>query len=230
MSSAFEVVLPPDPRAAALARRVVQELRGVLSPEVVGDVSLLVTELVANSVRHAGLGGEDRIHVRIQLAADRLAVEVVDDGLGFRPSDRTEGGWGLYLVDRLADRWGIQRDGATVAWFEIDLPPRGRRFRPAGGGVHARRAAGGPPDEPGREGTAMTEERIEEAKGRLKEAAGDLTDDERLEREGKADQAAAKVKGKAKEVVDKAKDAATTVWEKVDDDDDSAEGKGGIAR
>jgi uncharacterized protein YjbJ (UPF0337 family) len=76
----------------------------------------------------------------------------------------------------------------------------------------------------------MTEERIEEAKGRLKEAAGDLTDDERLEREGKADQAAAKVKGKAKEVVDKAKDAATTVWEKVDDDDDSAEGKGGIAR
>ncbi|HXF36077.1 MAG TPA: CsbD family protein [Actinomycetota bacterium] len=66
----------------------------------------------------------------------------------------------------------------------------------------------------------MTEERIEEAKGRLKEAAGDLTDDERLEREGKADRAAAKAKGKAKEVVDKAKDAATTVWEKVDDDDD----------
>lgn len=64
----------------------------------------------------------------------------------------------------------------------------------------------------------MTEERIEETEGRLKEAAGDLTDDERLEREGKADQAAAKAKGKAKEVVDKAKEAATTVWEKVDDD------------
>ncbi|HXF36078.1 MAG TPA: ATP-binding protein [Actinomycetota bacterium] len=152
MSSAFEVVLPPDPRAASAARQVVRELRGVLPPEVVGDVALLLTELVANSVRHAGLGGEDRIHVRIQLAADRVAVEVVDDGLGFRPSERAEGGWGLYLVDRLADRWGIQRDGATVAWFEIDLPPRGGRFRPGGGGVQARRVAGRRPDEERREG------------------------------------------------------------------------------
>lgn len=125
MSSAFEVVLPPDPRAASVARRVVRGLREALPSQVVSDVALLVTELVANSVRHAGLGREDRIHVRIHLTRDRLAVEVVDEGLGFRPSDRTEAGWGLYLVDRVADRWGIQRDGPTVAWFEIDLPSGG---------------------------------------------------------------------------------------------------------
>jgi uncharacterized protein YjbJ (UPF0337 family) len=42
----------------------------------------------------------------------------------------------------------------------------------------------------------------DELKGRVKEAAGDLTDDDKLKREGKTDRAA----GKAKETVDKAAD------------------------
>jgi uncharacterized protein YjbJ (UPF0337 family) len=61
----------------------------------------------------------------------------------------------------------------------------------------------------------------DKAKGKLKQAAGDLTDDEDLRREGKIDEAAGKVKdaaGKAKdsvsEVVDKGKDKAE---EKLDD-------------
>jgi len=53
----------------------------------------------------------------------------------------------------------------------------------------------------------------DELKGRVKEAAGDLTDDEELEREGKADQAA----GKAKEYVDKAKDKANETVDRVKD-------------
>ena len=48
--------------------------------------------------------------------------------------------------------------------------------------------------------------KMDEAKGRIKEAAGDLTDDDDLKREGKADQMGATVKEKAGEVVDKAKD------------------------
>jgi uncharacterized protein YjbJ (UPF0337 family) len=47
----------------------------------------------------------------------------------------------------------------------------------------------------------------DEVKGRVKEAAGDLTDDESLEREGKVDRAAGKVKDKVGDVADKAKDA-----------------------
>ena len=47
---------------------------------------------------------------------------------------------------------------------------------------------------------------MDEAKGRMKEAAGDLTDDDDLKREGKTDQMGATVKEKAGEVVDKAKD------------------------
>jgi uncharacterized protein YjbJ (UPF0337 family) len=56
------------------------------------------------------------------------------------------------------------------------------------------------------------EGRMDEYKGRAKEAAGDLTDDERLQREGKADQASGKIKQtfenlkeKAEDVVDKAR-------------------------
>jgi uncharacterized protein YjbJ (UPF0337 family) len=47
---------------------------------------------------------------------------------------------------------------------------------------------------------------MDEAKGRIKEAAGDLTDDDDLKREGKADRMGATIKDKANEVVDKAKD------------------------
>ena len=46
----------------------------------------------------------------------------------------------------------------------------------------------------------------DEAKGRVKEAAGDLMDDDDMKREGKADRMGATVKEKAGEVVDKAKD------------------------
>jgi uncharacterized protein YjbJ (UPF0337 family) len=51
-------------------------------------------------------------------------------------------------------------------------------------------------------------EKTDEMKGRMKEAAGDLTDDERLQREGKMDQAGATVKKKTGEAVDKIKEKA----------------------
>jgi uncharacterized protein YjbJ (UPF0337 family) len=47
----------------------------------------------------------------------------------------------------------------------------------------------------------------DKAKGRVKEAAGALTDDEKLRREGKLDQAAGKVKDAADKVVDKVREA-----------------------
>jgi hypothetical protein len=57
-----------------------------------------------------------------------VRVEVGDLGPGFDPGPRdldreSPSGWGLYLVDQLADRWGVTRAGGTRVWFEID---RGR--------------------------------------------------------------------------------------------------------
>jgi uncharacterized protein YjbJ (UPF0337 family) len=52
----------------------------------------------------------------------------------------------------------------------------------------------------------MANEKIDDLKGRAKEAAGDLTDDEDLKREGKIDRSAANVKEKVKDAVDKVRD------------------------
>jgi uncharacterized protein YjbJ (UPF0337 family) len=62
-------------------------------------------------------------------------------------------------------------------------------------------------------------EDMDKTKGRVKEAAGDLTDNDRLKREGKVDQAGADVKRKAGDAVDKGKEAWRKVEEKVDNDD-----------
>ena len=56
---------------------------------------------------------------------------------------------------------------------------------------------------------------IDDAKGRVKEAAGDLTDNDRLKREGKADQAGSKVKEIVEDVKEKVEDVIDDVKEKI---------------
>ena len=56
---------------------------------------------------------------------------------------------------------------------------------------------------------------IDDAKGRVKEAAGDLTDNDRLKREGKADQVGAKVKDFVEDVKEKVEGAVDEVKEKI---------------
>ncbi|MEY2448283.1 MAG: hypothetical protein QOH79_1759 [Acidimicrobiaceae bacterium] len=56
---------------------------------------------------------------------------------------------------------------------------------------------------------------IDDAKGRVKEAAGDLTDDDRLKREGKTDQVGAKVKDFVDDVKEKVEDVVDDVKEKI---------------
>jgi anti-sigma regulatory factor (Ser/Thr protein kinase) len=57
-----------------------------------------------------------------------VRVEVWDHGHGFKPARQTPdresmSGWGLYLVDQLADRWGVSATSGTSVWFEIDRAP-----------------------------------------------------------------------------------------------------------
>lgn len=59
---------------------------------------------------------------------------------------------------------------------------------------------------------------MDDLKGRVKEAAGDLTNDKDLEREGKVDQAAGKAKDVVDDVKDKAQDAVETVKDKLNRD------------
>jgi integral membrane sensor domain MASE1/anti-sigma regulatory factor (Ser/Thr protein kinase) len=122
------VDLKPIPESAPLARAAVSGLEDVLEAGVYADVRLLVTELVTNSVRHAGLSPDDPIHLRVTWTAAVLRVEVTDRGMGFepgtpRPRDGA-GGWGLLIAEELADRWGVEREGRqTKVWLEKDLHP-----------------------------------------------------------------------------------------------------------
>ncbi len=109
--------------AAATARRALARLEGELDIDTVDVVRLLVTELVTNSVRHADAQAVD---MRVRVSRQQVRLEVTDRGPGFEFETRSadqdlEGGWGLYLVDRLADRWGIDtQGGASRVWAEMD--------------------------------------------------------------------------------------------------------------
>jgi anti-sigma regulatory factor (Ser/Thr protein kinase) len=121
----FEVDLARDPDSAAEARRALGEVSDHLSPRRLEDAQLLVSELVTNAIRHAGLGDDDVIKL-VVVAADRsLRIEVCDTGRGFEvaepdPDPARPSGWGLYLVRELADRWGVDQDQQTRVWFELD--------------------------------------------------------------------------------------------------------------
>jgi anti-sigma regulatory factor (Ser/Thr protein kinase) len=108
--------------AAATARHALGRLRGDLDPPVMENMRLLVTELVANSVKHAS---QENVGLKVLVTQPSVWIEVSDAGPGFEPRTRVEGqdeasGWGLFLVDRLAERWGVVRDdGQTRVWFEL---------------------------------------------------------------------------------------------------------------
>jgi serine/threonine-protein kinase RsbW len=119
----LDLRLRPDGKAPAEARRRLEALRPSLDDRLVDDAVLLVSEVVANSVRHASLDTGDHIELRIRGSRSLLHVDVIDQGGGFdpthRPDSTEDGGWGLWLVDRLATRWGVERNDETHVWFEI---------------------------------------------------------------------------------------------------------------
>jgi anti-sigma regulatory factor (Ser/Thr protein kinase) len=121
-----ELHFPPAPASVRRAREAVSSaLDGRVPAEVERDVVLLVSEVVATSVRHARPEAEGQIGLVVSVLDDRIRVEVSDGGPGFdpevRPSREGPSGWGLYLVDYLADTWGIGRDATNVLWFEFDV-------------------------------------------------------------------------------------------------------------
>ena len=113
------------PDAAARARRAIAKLRGDLGPPLVQTLALLTTELVENSVQHT----KSRfVTLRIAIGTSTVLTEVVDDGpsIGVESirecgSNRT--GWGLFLIQRLADEWGItQHHRSKRVWFKLRRP------------------------------------------------------------------------------------------------------------
>ena len=99
------------------------DARGIT--DVKARILLAVSELTTNAVVH----GSGPIDVAMDVTSDRLRVTVTDNGSGIpapqrpHPGSGEAGGWGLQLVDTLADDWGAERrHGRTIVWFEHALP------------------------------------------------------------------------------------------------------------
>ena len=119
----IRVRIAGDQEAAGRARAELSRLRSMLDDPVVENIRLLVTELVTNSVRHARA---TTIELMVVVSRSRVHVEVANPGGGFEPRpsgpEDSDSGWGLFLVDRLSDDWGVtQGSGADYqrVWFEL---------------------------------------------------------------------------------------------------------------
>jgi anti-sigma regulatory factor (Ser/Thr protein kinase) len=110
--------------AAREGRHSLDRLEGSLPEEQLSELRLLVTELLTNSVRHGVQSGW--ITLDVEVHANAVRAVVTDPGAGFeapetpQPHPDRPGGWGLCLVDRMADRWGVDLADQTAVWFELD--------------------------------------------------------------------------------------------------------------
>jgi anti-sigma regulatory factor (Ser/Thr protein kinase) len=117
--------LRPDPTGPALARNFVSTMLALWDCDDPDQLTVLLTsEIVSNAVRYA----QRPIRVEIAVDGTRVVIATTDDDP--RPpqlmaaTPEAGGGRGLFLVDALASRWGVDPDppGKTV-WFELELPP-----------------------------------------------------------------------------------------------------------
>jgi anti-sigma regulatory factor (Ser/Thr protein kinase) len=131
----ISVQLHPEPAAVPVGRQALDRLEPSLERRLFDELRLLVSELVTNSVRHARMNEDAWIDMEVDVLPDVVRARVSDRGKGFaapplgkgKAHDRRAGdpvqisGWGLYLVEQVANRWGIEPepDGVSV-WFEID--------------------------------------------------------------------------------------------------------------
>jgi anti-sigma regulatory factor (Ser/Thr protein kinase) len=114
--------------ASCTARQIVTRLVGdTTAPATLHDALLLTSELVTNAVVHAGAGEADALDLYVATHPDYLHVSVCDPG-GVASSPQVQeldvtvpGGMGLFLVDQISSRWGVDelRSGGTQVWFEL---------------------------------------------------------------------------------------------------------------
>src|SRR6201999_1145695 len=85
MNDEMSFELAGGPYAVTASRLAIAGLDDKLDPNVLFDMRLLVSELVTNCVKHARIGPEESIELRVGIADDKVRVSVRDDGPGFEP-------------------------------------------------------------------------------------------------------------------------------------------------
>lgn len=121
----FKLAVPAHPKSLRIVRQAVNGLGEIFGEEVVSTLAVIYSELVTNAIRHAGIRGSAKLKVELEAGPQTIKGRVADSGQGFDPATvpvrrpDQEGGFGLRIVDRLATRWGVRRNGQTEVWFEL---------------------------------------------------------------------------------------------------------------
>ena len=124
---AFWVVATP--RAVQASRRAIDCLSDWIPKARLADLQMVVSELVTNSVRHAGLEPSSAVGIDVVVEPGVVRGSVTDPGVGFDLADVPEpetgqiGGWGLHIMRQVSRSWGVVRPpaGGVAVSFEIDL-------------------------------------------------------------------------------------------------------------
>jgi anti-sigma regulatory factor (Ser/Thr protein kinase) len=125
----LRIAIAGGSRAPERARSWIESAASWLPAELESTLLLLTCELVNNAVRHGGAGEDQVIELELSsLDASRVRVQVSDPGVGFEHTPRDapldeEGGWGLVLIESMAENWGFDRDTGTRVWFELVAQP-----------------------------------------------------------------------------------------------------------
>ena len=119
-----------EPQSVRAARRAAENVRGVLGSGACESVCLLVSELVTGAIRHGNRGSGKSVRMRVWTSPTSVRVAVTgrppEASLPSEPGsgDLAVDGWGMYLMRRIADRWGVRRGPRAEVWFEIDTEAR----------------------------------------------------------------------------------------------------------
>jgi anti-sigma regulatory factor (Ser/Thr protein kinase) len=116
---------PATAHAPRRARQAMDEwLTERVAPERVADARLLASELVTNAVRHGDVPDGDAITLSLQVSDSTVRIVVeqptsASPALVLEPPTAREGGFGLNLVARLADSWGVEHGVPGKVWFAV---------------------------------------------------------------------------------------------------------------
>jgi anti-sigma regulatory factor (Ser/Thr protein kinase) len=121
VANAVQISLDPSPQAPRTARAVLQAAYAESIPAILlDDLKVVVTELVANSYRHAPNGP---IRLRVEQDGEMVLNGAVEDAgrARFGMVDiRDSGGLGLHIVDALAKDWKVADAGGRVRFTVAD--------------------------------------------------------------------------------------------------------------
>ena len=124
----FQRSFRPELDAAIRARRTLEEdLRDQVDDDLLERSRLVVTEVITNCIQHAELRPAQLIDMHVWVVPEMVRIEITDQGPGFgpvaarrAPDKLAAGGWGLWLVDQLTDRWGVDFSHSSRVWLEFD--------------------------------------------------------------------------------------------------------------